>query len=226
MRKSSSGSLSILGRPGMNASPRPPMTSSDGYGTLHLRASICTVAKTARRAMMSSSSRTDGYEWLRGLSGLWTKDVTTEIFGPWEPGRRCNPFLAREPEGRFYQEHVGGRLAKDLANITREAKIPDRCDSVALLLPDEEDRRTGPVLPSQHGIALKTSNVEVRVAQLERWRRTACIWIESINAIRSARDRGSACTTLGAVHAIQSGPWREELLEARELSRGDEWLCV
>src|SRR6185312_4134589 len=117
MRKSSSGSLSIRGRPGMNASPSPPMTSSDGYGTFHLRASIWTVAKTARRAMMSSSSRTDGYEWLRGLPGLWTKDLTTEIFGPWEPSRRCIPSLAREPERRLYQKYVGGRLTEDVSHI-------------------------------------------------------------------------------------------------------------
>ena len=88
--------------------------------------------------------------------------------------------LSGEPIGRLDQKHVA-RPSKDLSRIPTGSEITLEWQEIAaLLLPDEKERRPGPVLPAHDGIAAQRVGSEIRVVDRKCGRGAGSVGIDSI----------------------------------------------
>src|SRR5512141_1251636 len=122
--------------------------------------------------------------------------------------------LSAQPVRRLHEEDICRSRLEDVADIASSAEVADRLEAASLLLPHEEQRRAGTILPSQHCVAAKIANVEVRVAELKRRSCATSVRIDCVHSRFAARDRSLVAT----VHCKIVGARRLEFLEVHVTS--------
>src|SRR5207248_2608250 len=102
-----------------------------------------------------------------------------------DAGNALAKLLEPDPPRGFDREDVLGRMLEQRAVISVEVETTHRHDVVPSLLPDDEQRRAGAVLPPQHGVAEQRAEVEIAIADRERG---AVAGIDRVEAGWVARD--------------------------------------
>src|SRR6267143_3663035 len=114
-----------------------------------------------------------------------------------------------EPVGSLDRDDVLRTAFEQRPEVAGEIEIAERVLLAPALLPDEEDRGAGPVLPTEHGVAQERAEVEVRVADGEPGRRPRAVRVDLVYSRGVALD-GSG---VPAVHAEVVFPGRRELFQ-------------
>ena len=76
-------------------------------------------------------------------------------------------FSNSQPIREFHRKNVIPTRIEDPPQVATEAEITKRFESLAALLPDHEQRRPGPVFPSEHRVRSERADVEVAIPNLD-----------------------------------------------------------
>src|SRR5687768_8776448 len=101
--------------------------------------------------------------------------------------------------------------AEDRSHVAAQLEVADRLEIRPLLLPDEEQGRSWPILPAQNRVASQRPDVERGIAEGECGGRIRRVWIHSEHALARARDGAHVLP----INQEVERPWPGELLELR-----------
>ena len=103
----------------------------------------------------------------------------------------AGPALGIEPPPEFHDEHVIRSRAAEVTQVTAQTKVAAAILDLALLLPDEKQRRARTPLPPEHRAASQRSRGERLILDLELLARTGTIGVDD-EIVPIARDRAES----------------------------------